>query len=51
MAMFLIGFVPPLFRKVMDPLVLENVDGDMSKVLTKEFVRTWEAEQRALENA
>lgn len=41
MIMFLIGFVPPLFRKVMDPLVLRNVDGDMNKVLTHEFAQSW----------
>jgi len=35
--MGLLSYFPPLFRKVMDPLVLENVDGDMSKVLTKEL--------------
>lgn len=48
MVMFLIGFVPPLFRKVMDPLVLEAVDGDMSKVLTEDYVRQWEAEQKPI---
>lgn len=47
MLMFLIGYVPPLFRQVMDPLVLKNVDGDMSQVLTDEYVRQWEAEQKA----
>ena len=45
MLMFLIGYIPPLFRKVMDPLVMKSVDGDMSKVLTNEYVRKWEAEQ------
>jgi alkane 1-monooxygenase len=35
--MYLLAYVPPLWRKVMDPLVLANVDGDMSKVLTKEL--------------
>lgn len=35
--MFLLSYFPPLFRKVMDPVVLANVDGDMSKVLTKEL--------------
>jgi len=35
-AMFTLAYFPPLFRKVMDPLVLANVDGDMSKVLTKD---------------
>jgi len=35
--MFLLAYFPPLFRKVMDPVVLANVDGDMSKVLTKEL--------------
>lgn len=39
MTMFLIGFVPPLFRRVMDPRVLANVDGDMSRVLTPDLVR------------
>jgi len=32
----------------MDPLVIENVNGDMSKILTKDYVKTWEAEQQAL---
>ncbi len=36
--MFLLAYFPPLFRKVMDPAVLANVNGDMSKVLTKETV-------------
>ena len=36
-AMYLLAYVPPLWFKVMDPLVLANVDGDMSKVLTKEL--------------
>lgn len=35
--MYLLAYVPPLWRKVMDPLVLANVDGDMSKVLTKDL--------------
>jgi len=35
--MFLLAYFPPLFRKVMDPCVLANVDGDMDKVLTKEL--------------
>ena len=35
--MYLLAYVPPLFRRVMDPLVLANVDGDMSRVLTKEL--------------
>ena len=34
MTMFTIAYFPPLFRKVMDPLVLERVNGDMDKVLT-----------------
>lgn len=34
--MFVLVYIPPLFRRVMDPLVLANVDGDMSKVLTKD---------------
>ncbi len=38
MTMFMIAYIPPLFRKVMDHRVLANVDGDMSKVLTKETV-------------
>ncbi|CAM3637981.1 alkane 1-monooxygenase [Litorimonas haliclonae] len=45
MLMFLIGYVPPLFRRVMDPLVLKGVNGDMNKVLTKDLVCQWEAEQ------
>jgi len=36
MPMFILAYFPPLFRKVMDPRVIANVDGDMSKVLTKE---------------
>lgn len=35
--MYLLAYVPPLWRRVMDPRVLANVDGDMSKVLTKEL--------------
>lgn len=35
-AMFVLAYFPPLFRRVMNPRVLENVNGDMSKVLTKE---------------
>lgn len=38
MTMFLIAYVPPLFRKIMDPRVLDNVGGDMSRVLTKDMV-------------
>ncbi|WP_371396402.1 alkane 1-monooxygenase [Fretibacter rubidus] len=38
MTMFLIGFIPPLFRRVMDHRVLDNVDGDMRRVLTPELV-------------
>jgi len=34
MTMFLLAYVPPLFRRVMDPLVLGNVDGDVSRILT-----------------
>lgn len=30
--MFLLSYVPPLWRKVMDPKVLELVDGDLSRV-------------------
>lgn len=37
--MTLLAYFPPLFRRVMDPLVLANVDGDMSKVLTKELAK------------
>ena len=36
-AMYLLAYVPPLWRKVMDPRVLANVDGDMSRVLTKDL--------------
>lgn len=39
MTMYWIAYVPPLFRHVMDPLVLANVDGDMSKVLTPDMVK------------
>ena len=35
---YLLAHVPPLWRKVMDPRVLTNVDSDMAKVLTKELV-------------
>ena len=34
--MYLLAYVPPLWRRVMDPLVLANVDGDMTRVLTRE---------------
>lgn len=37
--MYILSYFPPLFRRVMDPLVLANVGGDMSKVLTKELAR------------
>lgn len=33
---FLMAYFPPLFRRVMNPLVLANVDGDMARILTKE---------------
>lgn len=36
MVMFNLAYFPSLFRKVMDPLVIKNVDGDMNKVLTME---------------
>ncbi len=32
--MFLLSYVPPLWRRVMDPRVLELVDGDMNRVNT-----------------
>lgn len=32
--MFLLSYLPPLWRRVMDPKVLELVDGDMSRVNT-----------------
>ena len=32
--MFLLSYVPPLWRKIMDPKVLALVDGDMSRVNT-----------------
>ena len=35
--MYLLAYAPPLWRRVMDPLVLANVDGDMSRVLTREL--------------
>ena len=38
MTMNMIGYFPPLFRRVMDPLVLANAGGDMDKVLTKDTV-------------
>ena len=34
--MTLMAYVPPLFRRVMDPLVLANAGGDMDKILTKD---------------
>ena len=37
--MFILAYFPPLFRRVMDPLVLKNVDGDMEKVLTRDMVK------------
>lgn len=37
--MFILAYFPPLFRRVMDPLVLANVDGDMGRVLTKDKMR------------
>ena len=37
MPMFILAYFPPLFRKVMDPKVIANVGGDMSKILTKEL--------------
>jgi len=30
--MFLVAYVPPLWRRVMDPRVLERVDGDLARV-------------------
>jgi alkane 1-monooxygenase len=36
--MIILSYFPPLFRRVMDPLVLANVNGDMSRVLTKNTV-------------
>lgn len=38
MTMFTLAYFPPLFRRVMNPCVIANVNGDMSKVLTKELV-------------
>ena len=49
MLMFLIGYIPPLFRRVMDPRVLKGVNGDTSRILTQDFVLQWEAEQAAEE--
>jgi alkane 1-monooxygenase len=37
--MYLIAYIPPLWRRVMDPRVLANVNGDMSRVLTKDLAR------------
>jgi alkane 1-monooxygenase len=37
--MFMLAYFPPLFRRVMNPRVMANVDGDMSRVLTKEMVK------------
>jgi len=31
-AMYLLALVPPLWRRVMDPLLLKEVKGDMSRV-------------------
>jgi len=45
MTMFMIAYIPPLFRKIMDPRVLANVDGDMSKVLTTDLVERERAAQ------
>ena len=38
MPMFILAYFPPLFRRVMDPCVIANVNGDMSKILTPELV-------------
>lgn len=45
MGMYWLAYIPPLFRRVMDPRVLENVNGDMTRVLTKEMVKAYEAEK------
>ncbi len=37
--MFTLAYFPSLFRRVMNPRVMANVDGDMSKVLTKDMVK------------
>ena len=42
MLMFNIAYFPPLFRKIMDPLVIANAGGDMSKVLTQEYAANWQ---------
>ena len=44
MGMFWLAYVPPLFRRVMDPRVLANVGGDMGRVLTKEMARSYKAD-------
>lgn len=44
MTMFLIAFIPPLFRRVMDPRVLANVNGDMRRILTPELALRERAE-------
>jgi alkane 1-monooxygenase len=31
-AMYLLALIPPLWRRVMDPLLLKQVNGDMSRV-------------------
>ena len=44
--MYLLAYVPPLYRRVMDPLVLENVGGDLNRVLTKDMVEAYEKDTR-----
>ena len=44
MTMYWLAYVPPLFRRVMDPRVLANVGGDMGRVLTKDMARAYKAE-------
>ena len=45
-AMYLLALIPPLWRRVMDPLLLKQVKGDMSRVNIgprNDEARTWQA--------
>jgi alkane 1-monooxygenase len=48
MGMYWLAYVPPLFRKVMDRRVLANVDGDMSRVLTKDMAKDYARAQLSI---
>ena len=44
LGMYWLAYFPPLFRRVMNPRVLANVNGDMNRVLTKEMAIAYKAE-------